>query len=327
MKRTAAMAATAAVLSLALAGCSSAMSGTTPDLPKQDMARWVMPFDAFSSPLQASLPTYAENRWMETCLGKEGINWPIPAQPTDEASALVPPTNMSAFPILTVEVAKQSGYDATYMPGTGGGQAHRDQMDKLNAIAQATPGFDPLFESCLKEIRKRLDSVGVNDLTNRMVGWQNEAMNAAYAEPSVKKTGAAWKKCLIAAGYPIKQSAPIGNGEWMPTEALRASLGFSSAAPGAAAPVPSDGPITTRGDASGGASVATGPTKAEVDLAVADATCRESSGWTAAMYKAMWDAEVDQVKQHADDLVRTKTQLDALLKESLAVIAENPPKS
>jgi hypothetical protein len=45
------------------------------------------------------------------------------------------------------------------------------------------------------------------------------------------------------------------------------------------------------------------------------------------MYQAMWTAEVDQVKQHVDDLVRTKTQLDALLKESLAVIAENPPKS
>lgn len=326
MKRIAAIATTVAVLSLGLAGCSSATPGTMPELPKQDISRWVMPLDAFSSPLRDSLPTYAENRWMETCLGKEGINWPILAQPTDETSAMIPPANMSGFPILTVEVAKQYGYSATRFPGTGGGQAHRDESDKLNAIAQATPGFDLLFESCLKEIRKRLDTISVNDSMNRIIMWQDEAMNAAYAESSVKNAGAAWKKCLVAAGYPIKESAPVGDGEWMPTQALGVSLGFFAAAPSTPAPVPHDGP--TNGDGPGGGS--SGParlTAAEVQLAVADATCRESSGWTAAMYQAMWTAEVDQVKQHADDLVRTKTQLDALLKESLAVIAENPPKS
>ena len=118
MKRSAAIATALAVLSLGLAGCSSATPGTMPELPKQDISRWVMPLDAFSSPLRDSLPNYAENRWMETCLGKEGINWPILAQPTDETSAMVPPANMSGFPILTVEVAKQYGYSATCLPGT-----------------------------------------------------------------------------------------------------------------------------------------------------------------------------------------------------------------
>jgi hypothetical protein len=326
MKRIAAIATTVAVLSLGLAGCSSATPGTMPELPKQDISRWVMPLDAFSSPLRDSLPTYAEDRWMETCLGKEGINWPILAQPTDETSAMVPPANMSGFPILTAEVAKQYGYSASRYPGRD--QAHPDQSDKLNAIARATPGFDPLFGSCLKEIRKRLDTISVTDSMNRITMWQDEAMNAAYAEPSVKNAGAAWKKCLVAAGYPITLSAPVGDGEWMPTQALGVSLGFFPAPPSTVAPVPQEGSIGARGDVSGGGSSGPAPlTSAEVQLAVADATCRESSGWTAAMYQAMWTAEVDQVKQHADDLVRTKTQLDALLKESLAVIAENPPKS
>ncbi len=61
-------------------------TGAMPDLLEKDITHWVMPTDQFTSPTLPELPNYALNRQMETCMTRDGFNWPIPVEPTDDAS-------------------------------------------------------------------------------------------------------------------------------------------------------------------------------------------------------------------------------------------------
>jgi len=141
------------------------VTGPVSDLPVKDIAHWVMPMDPYSSAVLLQLSSYAENRRMETCLSKEGITWPIPIEPTDDASYFAFPKNTSSFPALTVEIAQQFGYTANYMPGIWLEDGIQTST-RLNRIADSSPGFDPVFRACLDESRKTFDMQKISDIYN-----------------------------------------------------------------------------------------------------------------------------------------------------------------
>jgi hypothetical protein len=257
---------------------------------------------------------------METCLSKDGFAWPIPAEPSDDASYLAPPRNMSSFPALTVEIAKQFGYTANYMPGP---TPNPQTSVTLNRIGSSTPGLDTTLLACRDESRKTFDVIRAGDIYNTISGWLSEESTAVPQDPTVKKAAASWKRCITAAGYDVSISAPVGDeGDQMPTRKLGIELGFY-------APPPTKFPTNggTYGDTEVDPDTA-GPRKttpAEIELAVADATCRDSSGWTKAYYDAQWDAEVRVVQKHADQLKTMKGDIEALTAQARQIIADNPP--
>lgn len=338
MKRTRTAAVLAVtILAAPLAGCSTpsaVASGTMrtseatsaseamPGLPEKDLAHWVMPMDEYSPEVLMHLSNYAENRRMETCLSSEGFSWPIPVEPTDDASYFTFPKNKSSFPALTVEIAKQFGYTANYMPGIWLEDGLQTNT-KLNRIAESSPGFEPVFRACLDASRTTFDVNKLSDIYNTMSMWRYEESKGVPQEPAVKKASASWKKCISAAGYDVSISAPVGDeGEQMPTQKLGIELGFY-------APPPSKFPTNGRtyGDTEVDPDTA-GPrrsTPAEIELAVADATCRDSSGWTKAYYEAQWDAQVRVVQNHADQLKTMKADIEALTVQARQIVAENPP--
>lgn len=286
----------------------SALSG---EVSKQDVTRWVMPLDEFASPSLMALPNYASNLLIAECLGEEGIDWPIPWQPTDDASYMPPTANSSGFPNLTVETAREFGYRAPAMAGmlVAPSQENQDALMKLNAIAASTPGFDPLFNSCLEQARKTLPDHESAAIYNQLNGWNWEAMGPALQEVAVQEGAAAWKSCLLDEGYPVDLAAPFDPDadEAMPTQALLQALGIPSRyQPGDGGP---ENPLT----------------QAEIDLAVADATCRQSSGWNDATYQALWTAQLKIIDKHADELVRMREEGRKLLDDSLKIIAEHAP--
>ncbi|MGO4680504.1 hypothetical protein [Microbacterium sp. 2MCAF23] len=295
----------------------------TSDLPAKDIAHWGMPMDPYSSAVLVHLSNYTENRRMETCLSKDGFTWPIPVEPTDDASYLVFPKNKSSFPALTVEIAQQFGYTANYMPGIWLEDGHQT-FTKLNRIAESSPGFEPVFRACLDESRKTFDVQRISDIYNTTSMWEYEESKGVPQDPEVKKAAASWKQCITAAGYDVSLSAPVGDeGEQMPTQKLGIELGFF-------APPPSEFPTGggTYGDTEVDPDSDPGPrrsTPAEIELAVADATCRDSSGWTKAYYDAQWDAEVRVVQKHADQLKTMKADIEALTAQARQIIADNPP--
>lgn len=315
-----------ATLVAPIAGCATppaAATGPMPDLPPKDAARWVMPMDEYSAALLVPLVSYAENRRMETCLNKEGFSWPIPVEPTDSASYLAFPKNVSAFPALTVAIAKQYGYTAPYWPGP---DSDPHTMVELNRIAESSPGLDPTLLACREESRKTFDGGKASDIFNTASMWRWDAAKQAYQDPAVQKSGAAWKRCLGDAGYHVSIPAPISNDEWMPTQKLGEKLGIYKPHP-TVAPQPHGGLIQARGDTEGDPDKfePVMPTPAEIELAVADATCRDSSGWTRAYYEAQWDAEVAVVQNHADQLKTMKADIEALTAQAQQIVADNPP--
>lgn len=289
-----------------LAACASTAAGEV-ELPAQDRARWVMPLDQFQSASAGPLSNYAENLLVADCLGEEGISWPIPWQPTDDASYLEPPANASGFPALTASLASEYGYRARFNPGAWSGQSP-EALTELNSIASSTPGFEPLSRACLDEARERVPHLAVNESSNRLTGWMYEAYQTAYTAPRVVEASARWQQCLNDAGYASVPAAPADADAWMPSESLLEEVAIPNR--------------YGEGDGAPESEL----TQQEIDLAVADATCRESSGWSEAIYQAAWDAQADLVTKHADELVRIRDEWDDAREIVLAVVAAHAPE-
>lgn len=306
--RAVALVATVGV-TVSLAGCASG-AGSAPsqtvasavvDLPAQDRARWVMPLDEFLGASMDSLLNYAENLLVAECLEDEGIHWPIPWQPTDEESYLAPEANISGFPALTVALATESGYHVNFNPGWRGGSY--DTIQELNAIALSTPGFEPIFAACLDEARERVPTLPIHESSNRLSGWMAETDALAEDPLATVAAGTRWQQCLKDAGYVSVPNSPYEKDQdnpWMPSEELMAEVGI---------PAPQFE-----------------LTQQEIDLAVADATCRESSGWSEAIYQAIWDAQATFVAEHANELLKIREERAAAREVALDVVAAHAPE-
>lgn len=260
-----------------------------------------MPLDQFQDPSTDALLSYAENLLVADCLKGEGIDWPIPWQPTDDESYLEPHANASGFPALTVPLATESGYHVNFNPGWRGGAY--ESIQELNAIALSTPGFEPVFGACLDEAREQVPTLAVSDSTNRLLGWRAETDFLADDPPAVVEAGARWQQCLKDAGYLSVPGSPYEKDEadaFMPSDELMAEVGIP----------PRQAELTQQ----------------EIDLAVADASCRESSGWSEAYYQAVWDAQARLVSEHADELVRIREEWDQAREVVLDVVAAHAPE-
>jgi hypothetical protein len=60
----------------------------------------------------------------------------------------------------------------------------------------------------------------------------------------------------------------------------------------------------------------------EVRVASADATCRDSSGYAAALYQSEWELQAQAVADNADQLERYRVQADELLATADAMLEE-----
>lgn len=292
-------AAMTAAAAIALGGCTSAPTPTI-DLPAQDRARWVMPLDEFASPAASELAAYATMLLVRECLAPSGVDLPVAWQPTDEAAYLVETANPSRFPVLTPEIAGEWGYRAPREPGLP--DASRDEFLR---VAMSTPGFDALYDGCLDEAEQSIPQ-RPREWSNHLTGLVNQAGATASADGAVTDADAQWKACLSEKGYASLPDSPLGE-EWMPTTALQEQLGivrYEGAADGSA-----ENPLTA----------------VEIELAVADAECRESVGWSEARYQAEWAAQAGLVAADADALARGAEEVRADVGAIQRVIVEHAP--
>ncbi len=300
----------AAALALLLSGCTAAES-PAPKAPAEDLTHWTMPLDEFQSASTDALHDYATMLLGAECLAKNGVEYDVPWQPTDDESYLPAPTNFSSFPILTLDIAREQGYRAPRSTGSlGTFNEQLEAREPFLLLRQTTPGFDTLWDSCLDDANAQLPGEkGEVDYENTTGAWVNQSWETTQRDPSVREADSRWRECMIAVGYRALPDGPLrGDDEWMPTQALRAELGIPDRYQ------PGDGgaenPLTQE----------------EIDLAVDDATCRESSGWTEAMYEAMWNAQEAIVQKNADELVRQRDAWTAERAELLEIIAAHAPE-
>ncbi len=297
-----------ACLALPLTACTTTAEEPTPDLPEQDQASGRMPLDEYSTLIDSSLPSYAENLLVASCLGEEGIDWPIPWEPTEEEQ----PVSASA-PFL-VESARNNGYRglATELPPESGQQGF-DALSTLNTIAASVPGFQPLFDSCLEEARTQVPTEQNMMDINWLLGIRNSAWEASRKDEAVIASGKDWRACLSALGYRTLPDSPDGDeNESMPTAGLRTELGIPEryGTPPVDSQFAPENPLVPQ----------------EIALAVDDATCRDSSGWNVATYQAQWEAETELLTENADELVRIRDTWKTERAHLLEVIAAHAPE-
>lgn len=260
------------------------------DLPAQDVDRWVMPVDEFV-PHDISVTDYAENLLVQECMAESGYVWEVPWVDVDAPPPVT--TNEVGRTLFDGDLAAAWGYlSAPDARADLAGQA------ELNARA-GTPEEDEQNAACLDAVRADalpLPSSGSRNLASSL---GMAADRAARLDPAVLAAAEEWRACMEPLGVSDLPRDP----QEMPSESLRAEFGrVPRAADGAGLDaLPVAGPR-------------------EIEVAVADARCRDTSGWRTTRYQAEWERQVTAVAENADALVRAREESDAHLATARAVV-------
>lgn len=129
------------------------------------------------------------------------------------------------------------------------------------------PAAVETVRSCIDEARETLPLPPPRDLPDTLA---SEAYDAAMTSGAVEEATAEWQRCMAAEDRTQLPARPVD----MPTPVMVAEWGAAR------------------------------PTEDEVAVALDDAACRESSGYSAVLYDEEWRAQRDMVDQHEADLVR-----------------------
>lgn len=170
-------------------------------------------------------------------------------------------------------------------------------VDEFGGLArpEMTEAEGDAYSACAESAKRQFLRVDpISDLGSQLAG---EAYNATLDDPAVRAASKRWVACMRPLGISDLGKDPTS----MPSLSVMDRFGLNE-----------DGYKTPHSSAE------------EVALAVADATCQESSGYFSAFYDGESKRQVEMLAENADELARIKAQLDADHKSLRGVIAKNP---
>lgn len=283
-------------LGLAVLVAVSGCSGTSDDLdvssvglPAQDVDHWLMPVDAYI-PQSDMTVSYAENVLIGECMEAAGYAWEVPVY--DIHAPLAATRNAARRTLFSSEIAATWGYLSA--PDTQENAAAQAEFE-----ARPLPdGSEDTFEHCRDQVRADDLPLASGEAMNFAAALGIAADEAARLDPDVLDAAGAWRTCMTPLGISDLPDSPAE----MPTVTLTQTFGRGS------------------GEADVDLSDLT-PSAYEIEVATADAACRESSGWTQARYEAEWTRQVTAVEQNADALERIRAENDEVAARARAVLA------
>lgn len=281
---------------LTLTGCTDGSVDRQPleDLPSKNVSVWSMPTDAYVEDDNAN-DGYALDLLVSACLAESGENYPVAWQPAGKDSD--PTTNPARRRIFTESVAREYGYHRARvfdLPGFEGAKARFE-------AGTAGVDFEKIVE-CRKSQEKRFPLLAVN-ITPLGRQLADQAYQAAAKDRHVLEAAKRWHDCMKPQGIADLPTDP----EDMPTDSMDKRLGIYDNSDSAERSYPSAG---------------------EIEVAVADATCRDTTGYDKSLYSAEWDRQIDLVKENADELTRIRGQLEehyAFINETISKHAPAKP--
>jgi hypothetical protein len=210
--------------------------------------------------------------------------------------------NAAGRKLFSVELAETYGYgnSGQIARSPEAEQAWLDGENSRRAVAEQAP---EAAESCFDQSTAVLDdepSWQVYDLAMEIAGG---ASGDAQESREVKEAASRWRECMADAGLPDLPAVP----EEMPPASVDDGGGSAIDAPYS---------VGDEFDVSA----------EERRVAVADATCQDSSGYASALYDAEWEAQAEAMESHADDLVRYGEQLEEQRARAESYLAENAPE-
>ncbi|WP_156357233.1 hypothetical protein [Frigoribacterium sp. Leaf263] len=289
-----------AVLGVAVGVCLVGLSACTNSsvheadlpLPEKNRHRWLLPLDQYQWPLVDPVSD-AEQVIVASCLSKVGYEWRV--VPTEDGASPQESWSDAGRKLFSVELAEKYGYGNSPMLDQAPARMDADRANR--AVSQQHP---EAVDACFEEAAPIL---GIVDGSAYDLAQQIGNLAYAEAEQAVEVRDAAsdWRTCMKDAGLPDLPDVP----EEMPP----ASVDTGDDGDGI------DAPFRTGDELDVPAEVRR--------VAVADATCRDSTGYTSTFYDAEWDAQVEAMGSRIDVLERFKQQAEEQRALAERYLAEN----
>lgn len=267
-----------------------------PDSPQHNRDLWVLPLDEYAA-ADGRIDNYAEQLLVEPCLGEAGYEWPVPWQDVDEPS---PETmNASGRKLFDEQIARKWGYRNAFVDSASvrSWNAFISQTAGLNR----DDGFNAAMSDCIAEVRKGRPLM--LDEQFFVHGLVVRAAQEAALTPDVVAAASVWRECMLPLGIASLPTSP----QEMPTQELSEELGIP------------------QGIDQSTAEESSKPNSEEVAIAVADAACMETSGYSEALYEAEWTLHEQLIRENRETLDRNRTALESRRRDTLTLIAEHAP--
>ncbi|MGH9247551.1 MAG: hypothetical protein ACRD29_25200 [Acidimicrobiales bacterium] len=273
-------------------------------------AQWRLPLDEYrpNSAAQQYLHGFAEDALLAECLDEEGLaGFPLgdpPAASITEGDPSAVGLSNEGRQLFNVDIAGQAGYHHPLEVFVADIDAYNvspeEQAERAAFQALLAESVDnrAAFDGCLDEVRG--DALPMVDF-NLVQSMEQVASETAQQDDDIAEAAGRWHECMAPQGYPDLPERP----DEMPSESVRADVGIveePEGAPSAAGSTPS-----TR----------------EIEVAVFDAECRESSGYSEALYQAEVEAQFHQIAGNEEELDRVRVAFDEDLERVQSIIAEH----
>jgi len=233
-----------------------------------DQAHWAMPLDEYSmQPVDSVRYSYAANLLETPCFSQGGFDVP---DPWFDIDVIVSRANVNAMGrlLLSPESASKWGYQKAPQESDLSQIEARDSV--IGQMRNDTPGFGEVFDRCVEETYDTFGEQWVG-AENYALGLASNASADAREDPSVVEAAQSWRECMANVGAGVLAAFPLD----MPTQSMVDSWGS---------------------DAEGV------PSASEISVAMSDAQCRESSGFTDALYGAEWQAQQKYLNENRETL-------------------------
>lgn len=289
---------------LLLAGCSTQVpdgqsaltSGERPAeagggvqvLVQKDISTWALPSDAYNPPPFA-LEDYAVDLQAEPCLEAAGITFRmVRFDPNGPAPKTM---NGSQRRLFNQEIAAEFGYHEQLDP-----RVRMEDRTRNNASDELNdPQTWETWNNCRQQALRDLGGDPNQDVFS--FGFP---VHSADRDPAVKVAAVRWRECMEPLGIPDlpPDATPLTG---IPTGSQYSEWGLNQdVAPWEIS----------------------APSAEEIKVAVYDAQCRDSSGWSQARYDAEWDAEVSYLTKHYRQLEASRQKYEAQKEAYLKIVQE-----
>lgn len=275
----------ALVSALILTGCSG-QGGDAESGQVQNRSQWALPSDPYNSP-GGMFQAYAVDLESAACVEETG--YPYVVVRYDINAPLPVTSNAAGRHLFDEKIAAEFGYHEQADP-----RINWDDYKAYDELEQSlsNEAWDAIM-GCQREAEARL---GIDPQANLYGAFPIDDVTTV---DSVSEASASWRECMAPLG--IADLGPEDDPYSMPTGSLSDKWGLGQ-----------DKPSWEIGPA----------TADEIEVAVADAKCRESSGWAEARYQAEWSAEEEFLKKNRKEMDARRAQYETQEKNFLAVITK-----
>lgn len=255
----------------------------------KNISMWALPLDEFV-PKFGNVDNYAEQVLLAGCLDEAGMEWPVPWQDVEEPAS--PVFNPVGRRLFNLEIANKYGFRTNLAPSKS-----TQLWEEFLGYKPTEPGFQPAFDACLADIREEHAVLDTAD-TVLVSGLIAQIQEESFLSPEGQDAADRWRSCMQPQGLGELPENPNN----FPSFELQEELGA----------IP---PVKT-----------VEPSARELEVAVAHATCLDSSGFSAAMYEMEWTLQATAIERDRANLDRVRDAVQDREAEVREIIAANAPR-